>query len=77
MTFGGQTDAGASETMLERFLDSECAARHPTDGRAEIDTARMYQHGGAEEGQPEEQGAAKRVLHETSLWECAGLCTGV
>mmetsp|Transcript_1634 Transcript_1634/g.2466 ORF Transcript_1634/g.2466 Transcript_1634/m.2466 type:complete len:530 (+) Transcript_1634:189-1778(+) len=48
MTMGGQVSPNASLKMLEKFVVSPCVQKHLTSGKAEIDTARMYQHGKTE-----------------------------
>lgn len=40
----GQVDRETSMDMLDSFASALCVRRHLTDGRAEIDTASMYQH---------------------------------
>ena len=48
---GRQVSESGVLDMLARFVVAPCATAHPTgvSSRVEIDTARMYQHGGTEE----------------------------
>ncbi|CAK9108396.1 Aflatoxin B1 aldehyde reductase member 2 (rAFAR2) (Succinic semialdehyde reductase) (SSA reductase) [Durusdinium trenchii] len=48
MTMAGQVDRDTSEQMLDLFAGAESVKRHLTAGRAELDTATMYQHGATE-----------------------------
>mmetsp|Transcript_3667 Transcript_3667/g.4897 ORF Transcript_3667/g.4897 Transcript_3667/m.4897 type:complete len:429 (+) Transcript_3667:119-1405(+) len=48
MTMGGQVSPGSSKKMLQSFLKAPCVQNHLTAGKAELDTARMYQHGKTE-----------------------------
>jgi len=66
MTIGGQADKAVGTEMINSFVSSKCVRAHLTAGKAELDTARMYQAGKTEKILGELLGA-REDLRRTTL----------